>query len=227
MKYPRLFLVFWLLPVWAASAAPQQNHDAIRETALAYAQAQTRTMPGKVSIRLANLDRRTQLAACDSLEAFMPSGAKLVGNTSIGVRCGQKPGWSVFLQATIKVTADMLVANRPLAQGWVLGPNDFGVQSGELGQPGILTEPAQAVGRTLKFAIGAGQVLRLDMLRPDLIIRQGQTVSLQLRASGFSIGSSGQAMNDAAEGQAVRVKVASGQLVSAIATKDGHAEIRQ
>jgi flagella basal body P-ring formation protein FlgA len=184
-------------------------------------------MPGKVNIQVANIDPRTSLSACDALEAFMPNGAKMIGKTSIGVRCNEKPGWSVFVQASIKVSADFLVANRPLSQGLVLSADDFSVQSGELGQPGILSAPEQAIGKTLKFALGTGQVLRLDMLRPDFVIRQGQTVQLYVRTNNFVVSSEGQAMNDATAGQSVRIKTAAGQTIGAFAVKDGRAEVRQ
>ena len=105
----------------------------------------------------------------------------MIGNTSIGVRCNEKPGWSIFLQASIRVSADMLVANRPLAQNTVLSINDFSLQNGELGQPGILTDPAQAVGKTLKFGIGAGQVLRQDMLRAPYVVLQGKTTDVRVK----------------------------------------------
>jgi flagella basal body P-ring formation protein FlgA len=228
MKYSRIFL-FWLslLSMGTAWAVPQQDHASIRDTALAYAQVQTRNMPGKVNIQVANIDPRTALSACDALEAFMPNGAKMIGKTSIGVRCNEKPGWSVFVQASIKVSADFLVANRPLSQGLVLSADDFSVQSGELGQPGILSAPEQAIGKTLKFALGTGQVLRLDMLRPDFVIRQGQTVQLYVRTNNFVVSSEGQAMNDATAGQSVRIKTAAGQTIGAFAVKDGRAEVRQ
>jgi flagella basal body P-ring formation protein FlgA len=54
-------------------AAPQ-GHERIRETALSYAQAQTRALPGKVSIQIGEIDPRTVLRACTALEAFTPSG---------------------------------------------------------------------------------------------------------------------------------------------------------
>jgi flagella basal body P-ring formation protein FlgA len=228
MNYLRISL-FWLslLTMGMACAVPQQDHASIRDTALTYAQLQTRSMPGQVSIQVDGIDPRTALPACDELEAYMPNGAKMIGKTSIGVRCNEKPGWSVFVQASIKVSADLLVANRALSQGLVLSADDFSVLRGELGQPGILTAPEQAIGKTLKFSLGAGQVLRLDMLRPDYVIKQGQTVRLYVRTSNFVVSSEGQAMNDATTGQAVRIKTANGQMIGAFANKDGRAEVRQ
>jgi flagella basal body P-ring formation protein FlgA len=65
------------------------------------------------------------------------------------------------------------------------------------------------------------------MLRPDFVIRQGQTVQLYVRTNNFVVSSDGQAMNDATAGQAVRIKTAAGQTIGAFAVKDGRAEVRQ
>jgi flagella basal body P-ring formation protein FlgA len=207
-------------------AAGNQSHDKIREVALAYAQAQTQSLPGKVSIKIEDIDSRTVLPVCASLEAFLPGGSQLMGKTSIGVRCNKKPGWSIFVQATIKVSVDMLVANRPLAQNTVLSASDFSLQNGELGQPGVLTDPAQAIGKTLKFGIGAGQVLRQDMLRAPYVVTQGQTTEVRVHSAGIIIRSSGQALNNGAQGQNVQVRMASGQVVSGTAAADGSVEVR-
>jgi flagella basal body P-ring formation protein FlgA len=219
-------LVVLLVCASPAQAAASQSHAKIREVALAYLQTQTRSLPGKVSLQIGDIDSRTVLRACTALEAFTPSGAQLIGKTSIGVRCNEKPGWSVFVQANIRVSADMLVANRPLAQNTVLSANDFSLQNGELGQPGILIDPAQAIGKTLKFAIGAGQVLRQDMLRAPYVVMQGQTATVRVSSKGFSVRSSGQALNSGADGQSVQVRMASGQVISGIAATDGSVDVR-
>lgn len=222
LRYLSVLCLLCALPAMAA----QQDHERIRTTALAYARTQTANLPGTVDIRVGDIDKRTALRACNTLEAFTPSGSQMFGKTSIGVRCNEKPGWTVFVQTDIRVTATLLVANRPLAQNAVLGENDFSLQSGELGQPGILTDPAQAIGKTLKFGIGAGQVLRQDMLRAPFVVLQNQTIEVRVPGQGYTIRSSGQAINNAAEGQKVQVRVASGQVISGTATSDGAVEVR-
>jgi flagella basal body P-ring formation protein FlgA len=149
-----------------------------------------------------------------------------MGKTSIGVRCNEQPGWSIFLQANIKISINLLVSNKPLSQGTVLSATDFSLHEGTLGQPGMLTDPTQAIGKTLKFSIGTGQVLRSDMLQASLVVHQGQTIKLLVRGNGYTIGTEGQALSNAASGQSVRVKVVSGQVVSAIATTEASAEVQ-
>jgi flagellar basal body P-ring formation protein FlgA len=229
MTMKNLWLALLALPLLCASpaqAAAAQSHAKIREVALAYLQTQTQSLPGTVSLQIGDIDSRTILRACTALEAFTPSGSQLIGRTSIGVRCNEKPGWSVFLQASIRVSTDMLVANRPLAQNTVLSANDFSLQSGELGQPGILIDPVQAIGKTLKFAIGAGQVLRQDMLRAPYLITQGQMADVRVNSRGFSVRASGQALNNGAQGQSVQVRMASGQVISGMVAADGSVEVR-
>jgi flagellar basal body P-ring formation protein FlgA len=226
MKNLCLALLAFMVCTSPVLAADRQSHDRIRAAALAYAQTQTQALPGKVSIKVENIDPRTVLPACTQLEAFTPNGSQMLGKTSIGVRCNEKPGWSVFVQANIRVSTEMLVANRPLAQNKVLSANDFSLQNGELGQPGILTDPSQAVGKTLKFAIGAGQVLRKDMLRAPFIVSQGQTTEVKVSSRGFAVHSAGLALNNGAEGQNVQVRMPSGQVVSGTAVADGSVEVR-
>jgi flagellar basal body P-ring formation protein FlgA len=216
-------LLLYALPLQAAAV---QSHAQIREIALAYAQQQTQGLPGKVSIQIGAIDPRVTLRACAAPEAFTPPGAQQIGKTSIGVRCNEKPGWSIFVQATIRVSTTLLVANRPLAQNAVVGSGDFTLQNGELSQPGLLTDPSQAIGKTLKFGIGAGQVLRQDMLRAPFIVIQGQTTQVRVNSTGFSVRATGQALNNGAEGQAVQVRMASGQVVSGTVSADGSVEVR-
>lgn len=225
MKYLCLALIAYFACSSSVWAAARESHARIQNVALAYAQAQTRNLPGKVSIKIEDIDHRTALPACTRLAAFLPSGSVLMGKTSIGVSCNEKPGWSIFVQTDIKITVDMLVANRPLAQNSVLSASDFRLQSGELGQPGILIDPQQAIGKTLKFAIGAGQVLRQDMLRAPYVVIQGKTTSVRVNDTGFSISATGQALNNGAEGQNVQVRMYSGQVVSGIAAADGSVEV--
>lgn len=221
-----IFLLIGCLWGGPTLAAPQQSHAAIRAAALAFAQAQSKNLPGEVHIDITPIDRRLKLAPCDKLQSFLPAGAKLIGKTSIGVRCDTKPGWSVFLQADIKVTVNLLVASRPMAQGTMVTPADFNRQPGELGRPGLLTAPEQAIGKVLKFSIGAGQVLRQDMLRAPLLIRQGQTVTLRARGNGFVVSQEGQALNNAGKGEIVRVRLANSQVISARTVAEGSAEVQ-
>lgn len=212
-------------PVWAAIPPGTQSHAKIHEAALAFVRAQTATLPGQVTVKVDEIDQRITRPACPDLEVFLPPGSRLLGNGMVGVRCSGKKSWTLFIPVHVKVSVEMLIANKPLPQGQVLRAEDLGNQDGELTQMGILTDPAQAVGKVLKYGVGAGQLLRQDMLRPPYAIKQGQTVHLRVKGAGFSIQAEGRALNSAAEGQDVQVKTASGQVVSGKALDDGGVEV--
>jgi flagella basal body P-ring formation protein FlgA len=223
MKKLLILCLMFVLPA-ARAATPPQSHAAIRDKVAVFVLEQTRGMPGKVSYQVGEIDPRIVLPACPSIEVFLPQGAPLSGKTSLGVRC--KDSWSLFVPVQIRVTLEMLVARHPLQQGQTLRADDLTTQSGEVGQPGVLTDPAQAVGKIIKFSLGAGQILKQDMLRAPWVVTQGQTVKLRVSMEGFSINSEGQALSNAVEGQSVQVRTSSGRAVSGIARADGAVEIR-
>jgi flagella basal body P-ring formation protein FlgA len=121
------------------------------------------------------------------------------------------------------VVADYLVAARPLRAGQVLGPADLGQRRGDLTAlaENQLTDTTQAMGHHTRIAIAAGSPLRGDMLRIPHAVRQGQNVTVLGVGAGFRVASEGRAMNNAAPGEKVRVRLADGQVVTGTAQTGG------
>lgn len=227
MKNHRLML-FSLLTLSAlpASAGALQSHAQIRDTVTAFVRTQIQALPGKVSFQVANIDPRIALPSCTALEAFLPPGAILSGNSNVGVRCNSKQNWSLFVQVNVKITMSMLTLKRTLQTGQTVHAEDIGALSSESVPAGTLTDPAQAIGKIMKYSVGTGQILRHDMLRAPYSIKQGETVKLQVKGSGFSVDSEGQALANAADGENISARTASGQIISGVA-KSGCIEIYQ
>lgn len=227
MKFLHTLLLSLVLsatpPAWADA---QQSHAKIREAIAAFVHAQTITLPGKVSIKVSEIDRRIARPVCQKLEAFLPPGGKLLGNSTVGVRCPGKNGWTLFVPVHVKVSASLLITTKPLQQGQVLRVEDLSSQSGELTQAGTLTDSLQAIGKVLKYSVGASQVLRNDMLRAPYAITQGQTVQIQVVGANFKISSEGHALNNAAAGQPVQIRTSSGEVVSGTAQPDSTVAVR-
>ena len=108
-----------------------------------------------------------------------------------------------------------------------MGASDVVVRKGDLGTlpANILTDPAQAIGKTVKSGAAAGQPLRSDALIAPWAVQQGQNVKLVTKGAGFSASSEGKSLNNATEGQVVQVRTGSGQSVSGIARAGGVVEI--
>ncbi|HUX89163.1 MAG TPA: flagellar basal body P-ring formation chaperone FlgA [Gallionellaceae bacterium] len=209
-----------------ACAGPSQSHAVIRDTVLAFVQTQTRALPGKVSIQVSEIDRRIVLPACPALEAFLPAGTQLNGNSNVGVRCNGKQSWSLFVQVNVKISVNLLTANTTLRQGQTVGAEDIGSLSSESLQAGTMTDPAQAIGKIMKYGVAAGQILRQDMLRAPYTVKQGQTVRIRVQGSGFRVSAEGQSLNNAAEGETALVRTPSGQTASGV-VRGGIIEVSQ
>lgn len=216
-----------LLQPIAAMAAGTQDHALIREVVAAFIQQQTADLPGKVTYKVEEIDRRISLPECRKLEALLPDGGKLVGKTAIRVRCNDAQGWSISVRVQIRVSANLLISTRALPMGYTLREEDMSTQTTESTQSGGITDAKQAVGKVLRHGISAGQVLREDMLRPPYSIVQGQAVQLIVRGNKFSIRNEGVALNNASEGQTVQVRTSSGRTLGGIAGASGVVEIKQ
>lgn len=192
-----------------------------------FLQTHTKGLPGKVKYRVRPLARTTRLSPCDAYDPFFPPGSKAWGKTTIGVRCLGPSTWTVYLQAQINVYATYLVAANTLAAGQLIGPGDVVSRQGDLGTlpPTVLTDSAQAVGKTVRLGIGPGQPVRSDQLIAPWAVQQGQNVTTVSGGEAFSVSSSGKALNNAAEGQVVQVRTSSGQTISGIARAGGIVEI--
>jgi flagella basal body P-ring formation protein FlgA len=219
--------LLWLPWLPAASAPAQSPAAQVRQTVEDYIRRETQGFPGKVSYRITPLDARTKLARCDAYEPFQPAGTTPWGRTTVGVRCLGPASWTLYVQVRISVEAQYLVAARPLAAGQIVGENDFVTRSGDLGTlpAAVLMDAGQALGKTVRIGIAAGQPLRSDQLTAPWAVQQGQKVKTVSRGAGFSVSNEGRALNNAQEGQVVQVRTPAGQTVSGIARPGGIVEI--
>lgn len=214
---------FLLLALPTPSCAQNTLADALDY----YLRTQTQGLPGKVSYSAGQIDSRTQLAPCSAFEPFLPTGSRLWGKTTVGVRCLAPSTWTIYIPVHVKVAGNYLLSARPLAAGQILGQSDIVNRSGDLSSlpTTIITDQAQAIGKTVKNGIAAGQPLRSDALISPWAVQQGQSVKLLSKGAGFSVSSEGKALNNAADGQIAQVRTASGLTVSGIARPGGIVEL--
>ena len=231
MNIRRKILIGTLL---LGAAAP--GHAALDRSLIAQIQqavdqlvrSQTAGLPGKVSFVLGEIDAKMNLASCPAPEAFIPPGARLWGNASVGVRCNGSTPWTIYIPVSVRVHAQVVISARSLTQGRPIELGDLSVQEADLTLlPGaVITETAQAVGRISSLSIPPGQPLRQDLLRSPAVIQQGQSVTLRAQGQGFRISAEGRALTNAAEGQVAQVRTPSGQIVSGIARIGAVVDIR-
>lgn len=181
---------------------------------------QSTGLPGRVSVEVQA--PRAALPACTTLEAFQSPGARTTGKTTVGVRCLAPQAWTVYLPAQVRVMGRYAVLRDALPAGRALSPADVDMREGDLGSlpADVILSTSAVTGYRTVGALAAGAPLRRGLLRPPLVVQQGQTTRLVLNGPGFSVASEGQALANAGRGETVRVKTHSGQVVSGVA-QDG------
>lgn len=183
----------------------------------------------RVEVSLGSIDPRLTLAPCRRAEPYLPNGMKVLGRTRVGLRCVEGTSlWNITLPVTVSLFAPGVVLRQSLPAGAVIGEEhltiaeiDWAADAGRAHADG-----AALIGRELVRPLAAGQ----GVLSTDLKQRQwfaaGETVQLVARGAGFTISTDGQALNHGLEGQPVRVRTASGRVVSGRASGDRQVEVQ-
>ncbi|MDA8129717.1 MAG: flagellar basal body P-ring formation chaperone FlgA [Betaproteobacteria bacterium] len=203
-----------------AHAGDRQDPAAVQAQAERFLKIQSAGLPGRVTIEVQ--PPRAALPACSALDAFQPAGSRGAGKTTVGVRCLAPGRWTVYLAAQVRVIGAYVVTREPLPANHVLTAADLASREGDLGNlpADVVTCAADLLGYRTASGVAAGAPLRTALLRPPLAVQQGQTARLVLNGPGFSVQSEGQALANASRGDRVRVKTASGEVVSGVA-EDG------
>ncbi|MDD2883451.1 MAG: flagellar basal body P-ring formation chaperone FlgA [Dechloromonas sp.] len=198
----------------------------IFERAAHYARTQAQGLGGKVSVEAGPLDT-SRLPDCAALEPYPVRGARLFGHSYVGIRCLAPHRWSILVPVRIAILSTYVASSRSLLAGQSIEADDIQVLTGDLGSlpSGVVSEPATALGKTLRNSIGPGQAIRRDQLLAPLVIKQGQTVRVISQGPGFSVSGEGKAINNAAEGDIVQVRMPNGQTISGSAQNDGSVDL--
>lgn len=225
-----LFTALLLTPALALAQQPpaaRQDLAALRGVVEHYLAAQSAGLPGQVSVEVGALDPRMSLAACPAPQAFQQPGARAWGKTTVGVRCTAPSAWTVYIQAKVAVQADYVAAAVPLVQGQPIEQSQLVLVKGDLAAMpnGVLTDMAQAIGRSSTISLPSGAPLRLDALRSKPVVQQGQLVRVVSSGEGFKVSAEARAIGSAGEGQVVQVRTPAGAIISGVAKAGGLVEV--
>lgn len=184
----------------------------------------------ETKVTIGRLDPRLRLAACDiPLQASQNPGARLVGATSVNVRCEGNTPWSIFVPALIREKRLVVIAARTLAAGQQLGEEDIATQAVWVSDAAThyLEDAAFAVGKQTQRMIVAGTPLPVQGLRSARIIRRGATITLALQRGPLAVRVGGVALQDGALGDRIQARNnSSRRIVEGIVGNDGVVMVR-
>ena len=180
---PRSITLILLLLSVSAFAAPRQNPGTILDAVKHFLSGEVAGSSGTVELQINAADLRLSLPECSQLEPFTPPGARLLGSTTVGVRCIGDLPWTIYLPVQIVVTGYYLAAAHPLEPGQTLSRDDLVVKEGDLTQlpSGILSVPAQAIGKVIVSKLADGEPLCMEMMQKLSIAQKPQPLKIALR----------------------------------------------
>jgi flagellar basal body P-ring formation protein FlgA len=100
--------------------------------------------------------------------------------------------------------AEALEATRTLRAGQLIGPDDV-TPGTRAALPGLVTDPAEAVGMEARVTLYPGRPIPLASLSPPALVERNQLVTLVFRQGGLEIRAEGRALGRGAADEAVRV----------------------
>jgi flagella basal body P-ring formation protein FlgA len=210
-----------------APVSPRQDLAALKAVVEQFLKTQSAGLAGDTSIEVGAIDPRMSLAACPAPQAFQQPGARTVGKTTVGVRCTAPAAWTVYIQAKVSVQGEYVAAAVPLVQGQPIQESQLVLMKGDLASlpNGVVTDMAQAVGRSSTVSLPSGAPLRLDALKSKPVVQQGQLVRVVSTGAGFKVSAEARAIGTASEGQVVQVRTPAGAIISGVAQAGGLVEV--
>ena len=193
----------------SAHAQSIESLEAIQAAAESYVQAQLPPTRGKYFVTATHLDSRLRLADCaKQLDTFTANNGSVQARTTVGVRCTDVGGWTVYVPVAVEIEAPVLVLRRALARRARIEALDVELQTRRL--PGIstnfLNDVSTLQGRRLRRALAAGAALTTDVLDRDVLVQRGQSVTLIAATGGIEIRAQGRALTEGSEHDRVRVQ---------------------
>lgn len=220
-RYSRMLLAAGL----ALTLAPmvvQADDQALTQRVQQFLYEQTRALGEEVIIELR--PSSPHLSACIDPEPFLPNADQSpLGRVNVGVRCGENQRQVRYLQATVDVIGEYAVAAQDIPRGATINAAMLGQQQGNLGDltSRTITDPQAIIGKVARRPIRSGSTLQPHDIQTPLLVKRGQRVNVIAQGNAFQVSREGEAMDNGAEGERIRVRFGSRDILEARVVGDG------
>lgn len=224
--------VVLLAAVWMQNQAraEQAYHDLdqIRQAVSSFLSQRSGDDPD-TRVVVNQLDQRLRMNLCEKpLQPWLPSSSKLLGPTTVGVRCVGTSPWTLYVSARIERYTELQVAARPLGRGEIVTPEDLRTERQDVSRlrSGYFRRAAEIIGKVVRRPVSAGNPVRPAQVEDSYLVKRGQRVVMIARNGGFSVRMQGKALADGAAGDTIRIKnTSSERVVEGIVSESGLVEV--
>lgn len=207
--------------VQPAESQAMQPVEPLIQAAQALLEDQASHYPQPVEIRV-DAPRTAQAPACTDLSFDLIGSGQLQSRTTVRARCRAPVIWTLYLQAHLSMPATYFVANRRIRRGETLSLDDLDTREGDLlRHPSYMTDPSLIIDWIATRPIGPGAAIESGALRAPDSIELGQAVQTRISGPGFTVTSTGHAVESGNPGSTIRVRTPNGNIVMGTVI-DGH-----
>lgn len=164
---------------------------------------------GPVAVRGLTLPERLLLPTGRLAIEVQGAGGRLIGQTALAilVRVDGVLAQKLWTPAYIEVTGPVVVAQRSLRAGEIVGEGDVAVIGRDLATlpAGVLTRAEDAVGKRARTGVDANRILTAQLLETPPLVKRGDVVTLLAESARVRVSAQGMVQQTGARGERVRV----------------------
>jgi len=209
-----------LFPALLLLASGAAHAGAAEDAAQVFLQDAARHLGNDVTVTVPAPE--VALPPCTDPQPFLPGhDQRLLGRVTVGVRCGD--GQTRYLQARVTAIGQYWVAAQDIPVGTLVTESMLEARSGDLTtlpRQAVLDENA-AVGRVTTRTLARGSVIQGSQLQAPALIQRNRTVSVEAVGQGFRVVRQGEALQDGALGDTVRVRMSNRSILTGVVAGDG------
>ncbi len=162
-----------------------------------------------IEVEIGHIDNRLQLAKCATpLDVIRPEGARLLGHSTVTVKCSSRPGWKIYVPVRIRRFRQVLVARHALPRGSYLQPRDVMLMRRDVAtlHSGYFTRFSEIQEMVTKRNLRQGHLLTPGVVKPPRLVRRGEAITILAKSGNLAIRVKGHALMDGRKGDVIRVR---------------------
>lgn len=159
----------------------------------------------------------------DSMSLELPRGIRNTGKVSFkAVLYSKGKEKDLWGSAKLKVYNDAVVALKSIKANKPINSGDVKLVKVDMAEAGeALVSLEEAAGMLAKRPIPAGSIIKREYVKPEVIVKRGERVTLNVQGPKISIRSKGTASEDGHKGGVIAVRTASGKQITGRVTGPG------
>ncbi len=177
-------LAFFLALLLATPAQAAQHEDPAQ---VARAISQAVTLPPGASVAVGPVGGAAVMPVCPGALGVSVTG--VAPYEQAAVRCAAL-GWVLYVTVTVTQSAQVVVAARPIAAGQKVGPADVELRAEDVSAYAgrrVFYTVADVLGADPVMNVPAGMILTGDAVETPVLVKAGQTITVQVKSGGAEI----------------------------------------